>query len=180
MLNAIMPFIFFYSLSPSVWWSGNLLLILLLLFFNTDQGRLTGLPLKTTAYPPGVACEKKKRYVHIIIHNNALEKCCVVQDFLFVSHKWWQTACKLRCVAGKVSTAQILYLWNWILRRCWCFIPPKIRQGPTFCYSIHPKAVIKLAFVRIVELSITVLLAISPGAFIPISTCLDTTWKVKF
>lgn len=74
----------------------------------------------------------------------------------------------------------MLYLWNWILCRCWCFIPPKIRQGPTFCYSVHPKAFIKLAFIRIVELSITVLLAISPGAFIPISICLDTSWKVKF
>lgn len=71
----------------------------------------------------------------------------------------------------------MLYLWNWILRLYWCFISPKIREGPTFCYSIHPKAFIKLASVRIVELPISVLFAISPGAFIPVSVCLDTNLK---
>lgn len=79
-----------------------------------------------------------------------------------------------------VTQSQNSYLWNWILSCCWCFISPKIRQGPTFCYSFHPKAFIKLAFVRIVELSSAILLAISPGTFIPVSICLNKNWKVCF
>jgi len=74
----------------------------------------------------------------------------------------------------------MLYLWNWILGWCWSFVPLRVRQSPAFCYSIHPKALIKHAFVRIVEPSFTTFLAIVPVALIPVSICFNTSWKIKF
>lgn len=159
--------LFSFLYFTSVGRSENLLSILLLFFFNTDQGRLTGPPLKPTAYPPGIAW--KKAYVYILLHNNALEKWFIVYCYV-------QEVLQITC---KEKPVKIVYLWNWILCWCWCFIPHKIWQSPTFCYSIHPKAFIKLAFVRIVQFSISVLIAVSPGAFIPISICLYISWRVK-
>lgn len=135
--------------------------------------------LKTICISTRCILKKKKRCVHILVYNIAFGK---VRWLYHVNggSRMRKSSNLFRCVAVKVNTVKMLYLWNGILCWCWCFISSKIRQGSTFCYSIYPKAFIKLAFVRIVELSITVPLAIPPGAFIPVSICLDRQWKVTF
>lgn len=69
----------------------------------------------------------------------------------------------------KKATDEIFYLRNWILCRCWRLIPAEIRQSSTFRHSVQPDAFINLSFVRVVELSISVLFTTPPDAVKPVS-----------
>lgn len=72
------------------------------------------------------------------------------------------------------------HLWNWRLCQHCRVIPSKVRQSSTFGISVHPKTFIKLAFVRVVNLSSPALPPFSPAAFIPIAICLHMRHIINF
>lgn len=115
------------------------------------------LPLRSPAYHQA-APSRKTKYSFIIFTTQEWS------HFTFVS--MW-----------KKATDEIFYLWNWILCRCWRLIPAEIRQSSTFRHSVQPDAFINLSFVRVVELSISVLFATPPGAVKPVSIYLKTSVK---
>lgn len=69
----------------------------------------------------------------------------------------------------EVSHLRACYLRDRILRGRWRFVPAEVRQSSAPGHSVHPDAFINLAFVRIEELPVSVLVAIPPGAVKPVS-----------
>lgn len=103
--------------------------------------------------------------------------CTLKKNKIYLHYFMTQEWSHFTCEHVKKATDEIFYLWNWILCRCWRLIPAEIRQSSTFRHSVQPDAFINLSFVRIVELSVSVLFTTPPGAVKPVSIYLKKSVK---